>query len=278
MRRTVIPALLACLAFASTLHAQAAPWRFRWQANQTLTYRVEQSTTIEEVVGDRSTRVVTKLQLVKRWQVKEVDAAGVATLQLTLASMRNEITRPSGEVLLFDSTMPDKSTPELREQLGPYVGNVLAALRVDATGKVVEVKESKFGPASRYESDPPFKLVLGDVTMPGVPWTRGYKITLEPPVGTGETYDATQEYSVKSVADGAATITLTTAIVKVPETLLDQVPLLQSQPTGEVVFDTTTGLMKSASLRVDRELKGHQGEGSRYRFQSDYREERVADR
>lgn len=276
MTRKLIPALLACLVLAPAAFGQAAPWRFRWQAGQALTYRVEQTNTIQEVVGERKTNVVNKLNLVKRWQVREVDAAGAATLHLSLLTMRSEITRPDGEVMLFDSANPDKSTPEMREQLAKYVGDVLAVIRVDGKGNVVEVKESKHGPASRYESDLPFKVALADGAVEaGASWSRAYKVTLDPPAGTGEKYDATQQYTLKAVAGGVATLTLTTAIAKLPESLLDQVPLLQSLPSGEIVFDTASGLLKSAKLRVDKELKGHQGEGSSYRFQSMYTEELV---
>ena len=36
--------------------------------------------------------------------------------------------------------------------------------------------------------------------------------------------------------------------------------------------------MHSANLKVDQEVKGHQGEGSFYHFQSTYNEQYVGDR
>jgi hypothetical protein len=53
----------------------------------------------------------------------------------------------------------------------------------------------------------------------------------------------------------------------------DQTPLLQSQPEGEVVFDVQNGRVQSVNLRVDKELKNHQGEGSSYHVQSTYIEQ-----
>ena len=130
--------------------AQTAPGRLHWQAGQVLTYRVEQTTLHSDVVGDSKVETKTKLNLIKRWQVVSVDAAGAATLQLSLATLRLETTTPGGDTLLFDSANPDKNTPELQTQLSGYVGKALALLRVDDQGRVLEVKESKFGPASRY--------------------------------------------------------------------------------------------------------------------------------
>jgi hypothetical protein len=71
---------------------------------------------------------------------------------------------------------------------------------------------------------------------------------------------------------------VTTALSGLPESVADQVPLLQAQPEGEVVFDAAAGLVKGIALTIDKELKGHQGEGSSYRFRSTYREEYAGDR
>ena len=96
--------ILTALAFAGVAPAQAP--QFRWQAGQVLTYRVSQSTTATETVKDGTLTTTTQLDLVKRWQVVAVDAAGTATLQMSLASLRMEIKPPTGEALLFDSADP----------------------------------------------------------------------------------------------------------------------------------------------------------------------------
>ncbi len=273
-----LPAL-GTLCWVSGAFAQAPAWQFRWQAGQVLTYRVEQQTRAAEVVGNGKTETTTKMSLVKRWQVHDVDAGGVATLRHSLASLRLETTLPSGEKLLFDSANPDKSDPQMREQLSRFVGVPLATLRVDGLGRVVEVKESKFGPASRFEAEPPFVVVLpGAEVKAGQAWQRDYHVTQEPPAGTGEKYPAVQKYDWQRLQVEGATIGVTTELKALPEALADRVPLLQVQPEGEAVFDLVNGRLHSARLRVQKELKGHQGEGSSYRFESTYTEEYVANK
>src|SRR5262249_50783074 len=144
MIRGEMAAVLAALATAAAAPAQTAG-PFHWQAGQTLIYRVEQNTQATDIVRDRQVEAQTRPNPTKRWQVTAVDKAGVATLQLSLLALRHEITTPDGETLLYDSANPDKSTPQLREQLGRFVGVPLAVLRVDGYGRVAEVKESKFG-------------------------------------------------------------------------------------------------------------------------------------
>jgi hypothetical protein len=280
MMRTALAPLLALLSAASPAPAPAppAPARLRWQTGQVLVYRVEQTTLTTEQVGDRSTETKTQLRLVKRWQVVSVDPAGTATLQLSLAALRLE-TNPGGETLLFDSADPDKSSPPLRDQMAKYVNAPLAVLRIDALGRVAEVKESKFGPPSRYENELPFVGVLpAEGLKPGGTWERAYQITLEPPQGAGEKYDAVQSYACKSVADGAAVVGVTTALKAPPAAAADQAPLAQFQPEGEIVYDLKAGRLRSAALHIDKELKGVQAEGGSYRFQGSYTEQYVGDR
>ena len=276
MVRTGLLSVIGALVLSLSAQAQTAGWKFRWATGQVLNYKAEQTIVASESMGDNKAESKTKVTTGKRWQVLAVDAGGVATLQLSLTALRMETTTPSGEVLLFDSSDLEKSNPQMREQMTKYLNQPLAVLRIDSYGQVLEVKESKFTPASRFDSDLPFQLVVpAGNPVPGSAWSRAYKVTLEPPQGTGEKYAGTQKYVCKSIEAGLATMTVAPTLTNLPEAPADQVPLLQMMPEGEVVFDTANGLMRSARLRIDKELKGHQGEGSSYRFQSTYTEEFV---
>ncbi len=262
------------LTLTATAGAQVPAWRFHWQTGQVLNYRVEHILTSSETVDDSKAETVNKVNEIKRWQVLAVDAAGVATVQLTVPALRFETKTHKGDVLLFDSAQLDKSTPDLREQMLKYVNTPLAVLRVDGLGKVVEVQKCSTGAASRYESEPPFGVVLGAIVpAPGQGWERAYQVTVEPPQGTGEKYPAVQKYTCKSVDAKGAVLGLTTAIPKMPEAAADRMPLLQMMPEGEIAFDPQAGIVRSVRLTIDKELTGHQGEGSSYHFKSSYVEE-----
>jgi len=276
MRTWTLAVLGGWLLLAATADAQNVPAKFRWQPGQTLNYRVEQVTTAAETVGDTQSETATKLNQLKRWQVVAVDAQGVATLQLSLTQLRLETTAPSGEKLVFDSAQPDQSNPQMREQLGKFVGVPLAVLRVDGAGQVAQAKECKFGAPSRFEHEPPLAVTLPVVALQaGQRWERPFTITLDPPQGTGEKHPAVQQFVCKSVAAGQATIQFTTSLKSLPPAVGDQVPLLQFRPEGEVIVDVQQGLMKKAQLKVEKELKGHQGEDSVYLLKSSYVEEYV---
>src|SRR5713101_3802181 len=270
--------ILAGVVLVNSAAAQTAV-RFSWKQGQTLSYRVDQTTSASVVVEGTTTETGSKMTTLKRWQVLAVDSVGVATLQLSVVSLHFEVKTPKGETLMFDSTQPEKSDPQLREQMGKFVGQPLAVLRVDGQGRVLEVKESKQSPASRFECDLPFLVLLpgeeGRPVQPGMAWERTYQVTLEPPQGTGDKFDAVQKYTCQKIDGAAVTISLTTTIKNLPTSPLDQVPLLEMQPEGEVVFDAVSGRLHKAHLTIDKELKGLQGEGSSYHFQSTYTEQLV---
>lgn len=253
--------------------AQAPAWRFSWKAGQILNYKVEHVTSVAEVIGGAKEQTTSKLNLSKQWKVLSVDAAGVATLQLTLVSMRNEQTRPSGETLLFDSANPDKSTPALKDSLAKFIGTVIAEIRIDANGKVIE---SKKDPLDRFDAEPPFQVVLpGAVVAQGQSWERPFTIVLNPPQGTGERYAAVQHYQCKEMNAYYARIAVKTAIKNLPPSPLDQVPLFQKLADGEVIFNHSSGMLHGARLRIVRDLTEHQGKNSSYHFESDYKEDFV---
>jgi hypothetical protein len=269
--RTFSFAVVFSLTVTATASAQTADWRFHWQQGQVLNYRVEQTTEVEEVVGGNKVETKSNVNLIKRWEVVNVDPQGGATVKMSIAAMRNEQTRPNGEMLVFDSKTPDKSTPALREQLSKFIGQTLAVLRVDAQGRVIEVKQ---GVASRYDVEPPFVLTLpaGPVNV-GQSWERTYTIALDPPLGTGQKHAARQKYVCSKIDGPVATIAISTGLGKMPENKAEQLPLVQKLPAGEAIFDLQRGRLQSVKLAINSEIQNHQGEGSSYRFQSIYSEQ-----
>lgn len=279
MIRKTIAAWLAALLMASLAQAQAP--QFRWSKGQVLVYRAIHITKATYVMGETTSENSTNLVLTKRWQVLDVDAAGTATLQLSLSALKYETRTPSGEYLAFDSEHPEKSGEPIRKQFASFVGQPLVVLRIDAGGKVLEMKESKgdFASAAKYESDPPFKLWLpAEALREGQSWQREYAIVLEPPQGTGEKYPAVQRFTCKGLQGNLATLAMTTELKGAPAAREDQMPLWQAQPEGEIVFDVQAGRMQKAMLKIDKQEKSTTEEGGSTRFESSYREEYIGDR
>jgi hypothetical protein len=252
--------------------------RFHFAKGETLAYHLVQTTNITETVPDEKTskavvtEVATKVDLVRHWKVADVDDKGIATLEMSIAAMRWE--RKTGkEEDVFDSSKPDDLN---KSEMAKHVGPVLAVLRIDAQGKLVEVKESKVGSAARFAVELPFKLTLPDMDLKvGEAWDRTYTIQLDPPLGTGEKYAATQKYTIQEPKSGFLTVGVATTIKDGPTQASDQIPLLPMTQEGIVFFHAPTGRYYGARLKLERELKNHQGDGSSYKFTSSYVEDFV---
>jgi hypothetical protein len=278
MTRCRLFALVGLAFVAGNLCAEAP--RFQFRKGETLAYHIVQTTRISEVVLDEKTNkpveveATTKVDLVRKWKVAEVDDKGIATLEMTIASMRLERKAGTDEDV-FDSSKPDDLN---KNEIARHIGPVLAVVRIDTQGRLVEVKESKVGAADRFVTDLPFKLTLLDTEpKPGESWDRRYTIQLDPPHGTGEKYAAVQKYTCQQPTKELLTVALTTDVKEMP-TESEQIPLLPMMPEGTLYFHVSSGRYYAARLKTQKEVKNHQGEGSSYKYQSTYVEDLVPEK
>lgn len=264
--------LVSVLALALALNRTARadePLRFRFAQGQTLAYKIDQETRVEETSLDDKTRkpttssVLMRATVTRQWKVIAVDAAGTATVEMSILTLRTE--RKVGEEAadVFDSTRPDKEDPTHTEML-KNIGKTLAVLKVDARGQVAAVVESKVGSASRFQSELPFRVILPE-TGPAVgqSWERAWTLKIDPPQGTGETHDLIQKYTAKEPANGFAVVGIETSAKKMPEIAAERIPLFPLLVAGDVYFHTKTGLYTGARLKMKHTVEGHEGEGSR---------------
>jgi hypothetical protein len=270
-------ALITLALFAPAQPPASPPLRFKWEANQTHTYKVTQQTVVRETTLDPKTEkpVVTdartNLTLVKKWLVKAVDANGVATLEMSITAMKNEIRRPDGTSLVRDS-----ADPEHAKEMAEYLNVPVVTVRVDSQGRIVEVKETKAGSAARLHAELPFRMTLPDTTpAPGQAWDRTFAVKLDPPHGTGESYDFAQKYTSNGVKDGLLTATVETNLKAPPKAAAERVPLVPMLWTGEVYFNAVVGKYHAARLKVKADLPNHQGEGTKFEYESVYTEDAV---
>lgn len=275
-------ALAAGLVAAGPVAAQA-PARFHWQPGQVLTYTVRQTTTVTETTLEEGTNkpvtgvTTTTLALTKRWSVKAVDPAGVATLEMSIAGMRQEIARPgpadkAGQPTV-DRTIIDTATPEGSQQAAQFLNKPVVTAKVDALGRVVEATAAA-GSADRLKAELPFRVALPEqFPAAGGAWDRPFVIKLDPPLGTGETHDATQTYTFKGESDGVLVLGVTTALRAGPADPAEMPALVPLLWEGEATFDRSAGRYTGAKLAVKREVANHQGEGTKFVYESQYVEE-----
>lgn len=278
VRRFVVASVVFALASAAVAQppTPAAP-RFKWEAGKVLTYRVIQQTVVRETTLDEkgekpmTGEARTTLTLVRKWTVKDVDKSGVATLEMSISEMKNQIKQPDGS-----ETITDSAKPEDARAMAAFLNQPIVTVRTDARGQLVEVKEAKGGAAGRLHAELPFRVVLPEAAVAaGATWDRPFTIKLDPPNGTGENYDFVQKYTSKGEKDGLLVVGVDTALKVSPKTTAEQVPLSPMLWTGDVYFNVAAGRYHAARLRARAELANHQGEGSKFVYESTYAEDSI---
>jgi hypothetical protein len=109
----------------------------------------------------------------------------------------------------------------------------------------------------------------------GQTWDRSFTVKLDPPLGTGESYEFAQTFSPAAIKDGLLAARVETTLKAPPKALSERVPLVPMLWTGDVYFDTVAGKFHAARLKAKAELPNYQGEGTRFEYESVYNEDAV---
>lgn len=265
------------LLFVTAVASAADPPKFVWAAGDTLTYKVSQATTVDELTLDEgakkptAVKTVTTLTSTKQWAVKAVGKDGSATLEMTVSALRQEVTQTVGDKKPVNRVI-DSTDPEDAKGM-PFLNKPVLTATVDTTGKVVEAKSDQKAAADRLEAELPFRLVW-PAKMPAAndTWDRTFVLKLPPPLGTGEKFDATQTYTFRGNKDVYAVVGMTTVVKEMPTDPAVVSALAPVLWEGDVFFNTKTGRYHGAKLTAKREVANHRGEGTKFAYTSEYTE------
>lgn len=271
--------LVAVLLLAPSAAADP-PLRFRWTAGDAHTFAVRHTTTITETAPAAgsgkpvTTTTTVKLSATRRWAVTAADANGVGTLEMSVTAMRHEVTKPvfdkDGKVST-DTLVRDSADPADAAEMAAFLNKPIVTAKVDPLGRLVEVTAVGAGADARLRAELPFRAVLPEAAVAAnATWDRAFAIKLDPPAGTGESYDAAQTYTFRGRNGPHAVIGVRTALANPPKAAADLQPLLPWLWEGDVFLDTATGRYAGAKLTIKKEIPNHAGDGSKFVFESEY--------
>jgi len=266
--------LLALALFAAPALAQ--PLRFEWKAGEVHKFTVLHETTVIETTADKITSTTSsKLKLSKFWTVVSVDADG-ATLSLTVTAMRQDLTRPvvgdNGKIADETSTV-DSATPDGAKQMAAYLNTPLLTAKIDARGRISDVKAVFPDAALRLQEELPFRILLPDEALTAdSKWERPFTIKLDPPAGTGEVHEAVQSFAVEKLDAARTVFKVGTSMKSPPKEVADLQPLLPWLWEGTVTI--AGGRYQGSKLAVSRDYPNHAGAGSKFSFRSTLSESR----
>ena len=265
--------ILAALTFTTAAPAQEP--RFRFAVGDRFPTTVDQTTTVTETRpadGKKLAETLTssvKIKLTRRWVVREVDAGGIATLDLTLSAMKQQImpAAPPGEKV--EPIGVDSATPEGQAALKGVLNQVMVTAKLDSTGHLLSAEGKNGASTGRLGAEPPFRLVWPTTPVTAnVPWTRAATLTLDPPHGTGEKLELTQTFTLKGSRDGIWVVGLTTAPKVEPTDPAMKLAVAPVLWEGEIFYDPAAARVTGCKLQVMREVADFAGPGTKFRYES----------
>lgn len=261
--------------FAFAQGEEPRPIQFRWTKGQVAKYKVEQSVQLAETSIDEKSRkpvlttTTTKLQASKTWTVTEVDDAGVATLEMTITAMRQEINQATGDEKpmrnILDSTKPEDA------QAMTFLNKPSVTIRVNPQGELIEAKSANDGVADRLKVELPFRVMLPKAAIKtGSNWQNKFVLKLPPPLGTGEKFDGIHKYSLKGFNGDVAVFGMKTELVKPLEDTGLMPAIMHSLWNGDVFVNTKLGTYAGAKLNIKKEIANYIGPGTKLSYENEY--------
>jgi hypothetical protein len=131
--------------------------------------------------------------------------------------------------------------------------------------------------AARLKAELPFRVALpAEAVAAGAKWDRAFTVKLDPPHGTGESYEFTQTATYRGVNNGVnsmyAVIGIAASLKAPPPNPGELLPLVPSLWEGDVFVDAVTWQYAGAKLAVKKDIANHQGEGTKFSYTSEYTE------
>ncbi len=270
-----LPLLTICGLFAHAQVEEPKPIHFQWAKGKVMNYKIEQSVQLTETSIDEKSRkpvltnTTTKLQASKTWTVTAVDDAGVATLELTITSMRQEIIQATGD---------EKPTRKILDSANPEDAKVMTFLNkpcvtvcLNSQGAVIETKSANEGTTDRLRVELPFRVKLPkDSIKTGSNWENKFVLKLPPPLGTGEKFDAAHKFTLKGFNGDVAVFGMKTELAKPLEDSALVPVVMHSMWNGDVFVNAKLGTYAGAKLTIKKEIPNYIGPGTKLSYQNEY--------
>jgi hypothetical protein len=285
---TLVLSLLGLLCLAATAPAddpvkqpdEGCLLRYKFKPGQVLRYLVEDESTVDVTQAEASTVAKYSTKTWRHYRVRSVDAEGTASLELRIDRVHMKA-EGDGKSIEFDSNRPGTPPAEFA-QVTSSIGRAIASITVSANGEItaVDLREEEGAAGKNAKSREPeqkdfqvLTVLPAEPVAAGESWQEEFEVSvileetkLRKPVRL------LRRYTLNSVKDGVAEIDLET-IVLTPisdPALLAQ--LIQRTPNGVLEVDVERGVVLSKRTRLDNQVVGFSGPGSKLKVVRTYAE------
>lgn len=192
----------------------------------------------------------------RQYRVVSVDPAGEAVLELMIERVRLQAQFDSSPPVVFDSADPELQ-PDRFKYILSTVGKPMSRIRVSKRGELLNI-QNLFGkqpetvdPTLNFLVVFPEKPIAIDET-----WNQILEVEVSVTKLLKEKVKLLRKYTLKSVKDGKAEISLSTALITTIRDPAIKVRLIQQSPSGTILFDINRHLLLSRELATEGQVIG----------------------
>ena len=245
---------------------------YTWAKGDTATYKTRQATTVVEAIIEKkdtlpkTVTTTTDIATTKVWTVTSSDDKGAA-LELKITALKQDVEQTVGDAPANKRQL-DSAKPDDAKEM-PFLNTPSFRAVLDRTGEVLSLGQDAKTEIGRVKAEPPFRLILPKKPVAA---NDTWKRTITVKTASGESYDAEQTYTLKGQKDDFVVVALTTKLMKPPDDNAVLPMLMPMLWEGELFLNAKSNRYHGARLKVNQEVNNHRGEGTKFRYSSEYTE------
>ena len=255
--------------------AQDYQLRYKFQPEQTISYKVVHLVTVRTTVKGTTQTAKTRSVSTKVWVVSDTDADGNATFVHKVADVDMWQQVSGQQEIRFNSRAGEEEVPPEYQAVAESVGVPLAVITLSPTGVVVH-REAKHRQMN---------LGMGGVAVPlpaesipiGHIWSQPHELQAKLKDGRIKKVKARDVYKLTGVATGVATILVQTQLLTPIDDPAVRSQLIQRMSSGTIKFDMDAGRVIGKQMDWDENVVGFNGVESNMQYLARFTEELLPD-
>ena len=243
--------------------------RYMFRAGDNLVYRVEHVATVDTTIqGNRQTSKSRSVST-KLWQVQQVGTDGTIEFEHSIRDVDMWSQVNGREPVRYQSREGDEPPMEY-EPISQTIGKPLSIVTIDQRGKVVK----------RDDKVQQLELGFGGLVVPlpsesvkiGATWAVPSVVRVRTADGTPKVIKTRQQYELKRVEVGVATISVKTQVLTPVRDARIRSQLIQRLSQGEIKFDVDAGRVLSKEMDWNETVVGFNGPKSNMEYVAQFTE------
>ncbi len=233
--------------------------KYKFKAGEIMRCEVVHQATVETTIQGTTQTAQTRSSSIKLWEIGDVKTDGSVTFTHMVENVEMWQQMQGRQEMRYNS-LTDKKPPKEFEDAAKRVGVPLTVISMDARGNVVKREEK----LDKLTTNPtPITMPMPGEAVPiGHQWSTKYYVTLQTTAGVMKKVDLRQQFVLKSVSAGVATIEVETQVLTPLNDPSIEAQIIQHMSSGTLKFDIDAGRVISQVIDLDRRVIGFSGPAS----------------